>query len=91
MEVISFQDSDRQEHWLEEIRRSNWGAGTFLYELLSEGKFFKAVGDGSRVLLLTDGDELISYCTYARWDDILPAKPALMRTSIREKTDPSEY
>ena len=72
MEVISFQDSDRQEHWLEEIKRSDWGAGAFLYELLSERKFLESVGDGSKVLLLTDGEELISYCTYACWDDIQP-------------------
>ena len=70
MKVISFHDSDRQDHWLDEIKRSDWNAGIFLYELLSEGRFFEAVGDGSRVLLLIDGDELISYCTYARWDDI---------------------
>lgn len=72
MTVISFHDSDRQEHWLAEIRRSDWRAGAFLHELLSEDRFFEAVGEGSRVLLLTDGDELISYCTYARWDDIQP-------------------
>ena len=74
MEVISYYDSDRQEHWLEEIKRSDWDSGKFLHELLSKGKFFDAVGDGSRVLLLTDGDELISYCTYARWDDVQPTE-----------------
>lgn len=74
MEVISFHDSDRQEHWLEEIKRSDWKAGAFLHELLSEDKFAEAVGEGSKVLLLTDGDELISYCTYARWDDIQPTE-----------------
>ena len=74
MEVISFYDSGKQEHWLEQIMRSDWGAGAFLHQLLSEGKFFEAVGDGSRVLLLTYSDELISYCTYARWDDIQPTE-----------------
>lgn len=74
MEVISFHDSDRHEHWLEEIKRSDWKAGAFLYELLCQDKFFEAVGEGSKVLLLTDGDELISYCTYARWDDIQPTE-----------------
>ena len=74
MEVISYYDSGRQGHWLEEIKRSDWGASSFLHELLSKGKFFEAIGDGSKVLLLTDGDELISYCTYARWDDIQPTE-----------------
>ena len=72
--VISFHDSDRQEHWLEEIKRSDWGAGALLHELLCGGTFFEAVGEGSKVLLLTEGDELISYCTYARLDDIQPTE-----------------
>ena len=74
MKVINFQDSARQEHWLKEIKRSDWSAGAFLHELLSSGKFFEAVGEGSKVLLLTEGEELISYCTYARRDDIQPTE-----------------
>lgn len=74
MRVISFHESNRQEHWLAEIKRSDWGAGAFLYELLSKGTFFEAVGEGSKVLLLTNGDELISFCTYAKKDDIQPTE-----------------
>lgn len=74
MEVIRFFENDRQDHWLEEIRRSDWGAGAFLYELISNGTFFEAVGENSEVLLLIDGDELISFCTYAQKDDIQPTE-----------------
>ena len=74
MNVINFFESDRKEHWLQEIAKSDWGAGAFLHELLSKGTFFDTVGEGSRVLLLTDGDELISYCTYAQKDDIQPTE-----------------
>lgn len=74
MKVINYFDSDRQAHWLEEIGRSDWGAGSFLRELLSNGTFFEAVGEGSKVLLLTEGDELISFCTYAQKDDIQPTE-----------------
>lgn len=74
MEVINFFDSDRQNHWLEEIKRSDWGAGAFLHELISNETFFEAVGEGSKVLLLIDGDELISFCTYAQKDDIQPTE-----------------
>ena len=76
MEVINYFESDRQNHWLEEIKRSDWGAGAFLYELISNGTFFEAVGEGSKVLLLTDHDELISFCTYAQKDDIQPTELA---------------
>ncbi len=70
MKVISFFDSDRQSHWLNEIKKGDWGAAGFLYELLSKGTFFETVGDRSKVLLLTDSDNLVSFCTYAEKDDI---------------------
>ena len=74
MRVINYFDSDRQNHWLNEIKRGDWGAAVFLYELLSKGTFFDAAGKNSKVLLLTDGDELISFCTYAEKDDIQPTE-----------------
>ena len=74
MRVINYFDSDRQSHWLNEIKRGDWGAAGFLYELLSKGTFFDAAGENSKVLLLTDGDELISFCTYAEKDDIQPTE-----------------
>ena len=74
MRVINYFDSDRQSHWLNEIKRGDWGAAGFLYELLSKGTFFDAAGENSKVLLLTDGDELISFCTYAETDDIQPTE-----------------
>lgn len=74
MEVISFHESDRQDLWLEEIKKSDWKPGKFLYELLNQGTFFDTVGENSKVLLLIDGNELISYCTYAQKDDIQPTE-----------------
>ena len=72
MKVINFFDTDNKEHWIGEIERSDWRAGAFLGRLLRSGEFFDAVGEDSRVLLLTEGDELISYCTFAEKDDIQP-------------------
>lgn len=72
MEVIHYFESDRQEHWLSQIGKSDWSAGGLLYALLKDGTFFEFVGEGSEVLLLVDGDALISYCTYAKTDDIQP-------------------
>lgn len=70
MEVINYFDSDRQSHWLNEIQKGDWGAAGFLYDLLSKGTFHDTVGETSKVLLLTDGDSLVSFCTYAEKDDI---------------------
>lgn len=72
MQVIDYYNCGRQEYWLEQIKRSDWAAGQFLYELLSENKFKDAVGEKSKVLMLVNGDELISFCTYAEKDDIQP-------------------
>ncbi len=72
MKVIDFFESGRQAHWLGEIAKCDWGAGVFLHELLSKGTLFDAVGEGAKVLLLTDGDALVSFCTYAQKDDIQP-------------------
>lgn len=72
MKVINYFDSDNQQHWLDELGRSDWRAGAFLRHLLSSGTFFDAAGEHSRVLLLTDGDELISFCTFSEKDDIQP-------------------
>ena len=74
MKVINYFESDRQQHWLEEIKQSDWSAGAFLFKLLSNGIFFDAVGKKSRVLLLTEGEDLVSFCTYAEKDDIQPTE-----------------
>ena len=72
MEVINYFDCDNKKHWLDEIKKADWGAAGFLYELLSKGTFLEAVGENSKVLLLVDGDILISFCTYAKLDDVQP-------------------
>ena len=72
MQVSNYFEIDNKEHWINEIERSDWRAGAFLGRLLRNDEFFDAVGKDSKVLLLTEGDELISYCTLAEKDDIQP-------------------
>ena len=74
MKVIRFHESEEQEHWLEEIKRSDWRAGAYLYELLKKGRFFEEMGESSHVLLLTQGEELISFCTYSETDAVRPTE-----------------
>lgn len=72
MQIIEYFESDNKEHWLSEISRCDWGAGGFLHYLLKENKLFELAGEGTRVLMLVEGDELISFCTLAKMDDIQP-------------------
>ncbi len=72
MKITEYFSSDNKEYWLSEIKKSEWSAGKFLYKLLNEEKFKETVGINSEVLMLTEGEELISFCTLAEKDDIQP-------------------
>ena len=72
MEVIEYFNCNRQEHWLHQIEKSDWGAGKYLYKLLSKNELGDVVGENPKVMMLTNGDELISFCTYSEKDDIQP-------------------
>lgn len=74
MQIIDYFKCERPEYWLSQIKKSDWGAGQYLYELLSENKLKDAVGENAKVLMLTNGDQLISFCTYAEKDDIQPTE-----------------
>lgn len=74
MRVIEYFGSDRQEHWLDQIKKSDWRAGQFLYEKLSQNKLSEIAGKDPKVFLLTDGNELVSFCTFTEKDDIQPTE-----------------
>ena len=59
-----------QKFWLPKIGESDWRAGKYLFQLLSDGQFKKLCGEKSKVFLLTQDDSLISFCTFAEHDDI---------------------
>lgn len=70
MKIVEYYASDNQEHWLNIIKCSDWGAGQYLYELLRDNRLKELCGENTKVLLLTDDDALVSFCTYAEQDDI---------------------
>lgn len=72
MNVIEYFASDRREYWLEEIGKSDWSAGQFLHKLIKSGELQNFIGENAKVLLLVEGDELVSFCTFAEKDDIQP-------------------
>lgn len=72
MRIIEYFASTDKAHWLSEIAKSDWDAGQYLSELLREGKLGELVGEDVRVLMLTEGEELIAFCTLAAKDDVQP-------------------
>lgn len=69
MKIINYFDCNDREHWLSEIKKSDWGATPTLVGFLENGTFFEMLDDGV-LLLLTDGDKLVSFLTFARNDCI---------------------
>lgn len=74
MNIIEYFSTDNKEYWLSKIKESDWGAGRFLYELLKKQKLKEYVGENTKVLMLVDGENLISFCTFAEKDDIQPTE-----------------
>ena len=69
MQIINYFDAENQPNWLSRIADCDWRAARFLAELLTKGKFQRAVGKGA-LYLLTDGDQLVSFLTLAERDCI---------------------
>ena len=70
MKIVEYFSSECPEHWLSEIGRCDWSAGQYLHQLLLDHRFHALLGEKSRLLLLTEGDSLIAFCTYAQRDEI---------------------
>ena len=43
-----------------------------MHELLKTGELKQLVGENTKVLMLVDGEKLVSFCTFAEKDDIQP-------------------
>ena len=72
MEIIEFYSTEDKAHWLSKIKECDWDAGQYLHDLLQNDGLEKLVGEGARLLMLTDGGNLISFCTLAPFDDVQP-------------------
>ena len=74
MKIIEYFTTENKEHWLSEMKKCDWGAGQYLYQLLNENNLKRMVGENALVPMLVDGDELVAFCTFAPLDDIQPTE-----------------
>ena len=72
MTIIDYfeQPQERQNHWQTEIGKGDWRAAGFLYEQLQKENVKPRYGETTRLLLLTEADELMAFCTLAEKDEI---------------------
>ena len=70
MKIIEYFSIDNKEYWLSKIKECDWSAGQYLYELLRNQGLKSLVGENTKVLMLADGENLVSFCTFADQDDV---------------------
>ena len=70
MIISNFFETEDKAYWISQIEKSDWRAATYLAKLLKENSFKSIYGEKSQLLLLTEGEQLISFCSYAEQDEI---------------------
>ncbi len=68
MRIFDFFGESDQVSWIKKIKTCDWGAARYLSELLEQGCFFKTLGEGGKLLVIADGDKLVSFVTLSRRD-----------------------
>ena len=74
MEIKELFRIENKEYWIEQIGKSDWSAGKYLYQLLSDNQLKKLCGETTRVFMLTDGDNLAAFCALEELDDVRDTK-----------------
>lgn len=70
MEIRELYSAVDREYWIEQIGKSDWAAGRLLQGWIRTGELKRLCGETTQVFLLTDGEELVSFCTLAELDDV---------------------
>ena len=70
LEIKEISEVEDKDYWLNKIGESEWSAGKYLSSLLRAGSFYTLCGAKSKVFLLVEGSELMSFCTLAENDDV---------------------
>ncbi len=69
MKILDLKNIDEQKQWIDRIRECDWGAARYLAELLEKNTFQKLTGGGS-LIIMTDEEKIVSFCTLTRKDCI---------------------
>lgn len=70
MDIISYFESENQAELIEKISTCDWSAARFLVELLQKGTFNETLGGWGELYLLMDGENLVSFATFAGQDAV---------------------
>ena len=68
MNIIEFFSVENKQHWIDEIRKSDWRAAAFLAELINENKIDETLGADTKLYILADGDKAVAFLTLSEKD-----------------------
>lgn len=67
MKVLEFK---KEPYILEYFKNCSWGAAQFLYSLIIEEKVEEVLGEKTKIVVLVDEENVVSFATYAKRDCI---------------------
>ncbi len=70
MTVTDYFEAENREYWRGEIAKGDWRAAAYLAEIIDTDRLKEMCGENVKVFLLTEGEKLISFCTYSERDNI---------------------
>lgn len=70
MQILHYHDLENTAPILTQLRLADWRAALFLAELLEKDTFHATLGGEGELLLLMDGEKLVSFLTLTRQDCI---------------------
>lgn len=70
MHIIRYFECEDPKNLQQQIAAADWGAATFLVDLLRKGTFFDTVGGEGELFVLMDGETVVSFATLTRQDCI---------------------
>ena len=70
LQIINYFEAENKEYWKAEIARGDWRAAAYLSSIIDTDRLKEMCGEEARVFLLTEGEKLISFCTYGERDNI---------------------
>ncbi len=66
--IIEFFSTHDKQHWIDEIRKSDWRAAAFLVELITENKIEEMLGADTKLYILADGEKAAAFVTLSEKD-----------------------
>lgn len=70
MEIINYFECEERSLLRKKIARCDWSAARFLTELLEKGTFDETLGGWGKLLMLMDGENLVSFLTLTGQDAV---------------------